>query len=87
MRADLHLSLFNALRDGGPDVALVLPQRVFGLNFRQRSDRVLLGLVANIGGQRDDRVDHVVPVLSQPGDRVRIPAVVQRHLDVFSCVA
>ena len=70
MRADLHLSLFNALRDGGPDVALVLPQSFPGLDFGQRADGVLLGLVADVGGQRHDRVHHVLPVLTKPGDRV-----------------
>ena len=83
----LHLSLFDTLCHGSPDISLVFSQRLFGLNFGKSSDCVLLGLVAHVRGQRDDRVHHVVPVLAQPRDGVDVPTVVQRHLDVFCRVA
>ena len=79
----LLLSALHALRHRGPDVPLVLPQSLLGLGFGDGADGVLLGLVANIAGQRHHGVDHVGPVVSEPGDGVDIATVVDGNLNIL----
>ena len=79
----LLLSALHALRHRGPDVPLVFPESLLGLGFGDGADGVLLGLVANIAGQRHHGVDHVGPVISEPGYGVDITAVVHSHLNIL----
>ena len=79
----LLLSALHALRHRGPDVPLVFPESLLGLGFGDGADGVLLGLVANIAGQRHHGVDHVGPVVREPGDRVDITAVVDGNLNIL----
>ena len=61
----------------------MFPQSLLGLCLGDGADGVLLSLVTNIAGQRHDGVDHVCPVLCQPGDGIDVPAVIDGHLDVL----
>ena len=49
--SDLMLPGLHALGDGGPDVALVLPQGLPRLGLADGADRVLLRLVPHVAGQ------------------------------------
>lgn len=79
----LLLPALHTLGHRGPDVALVLPQRVPGLRLGDGPRRVLLGLVTHVAGQSHHSVDHVGPVLPQPRDGVHLTAVVDGHLDIL----
>jgi len=54
-----------------------------GLGVGDVADVVVASTAAVVGGQSDDSVDHVGPVLFQPAHRLTFAAQGQRYLKVF----
>ena len=87
VNSDLSLTLFDTFGHSRPNIAFVLAQSLFGLGLGQGADGIFLGLVANIGGQCNNSLHHVVPVLLQPVDGVGISAMIQCDLNVLGSKA
>ena len=77
------LPSLNTLGNCSPNIPLVLSQSFLGLCLGDGADRVLLRLVPDVGAQGHDGLDHVTPVVGEPGDGVDITAVIHGHLNIL----
>jgi len=79
--------LLDALGHRVPDISAVVQHGLSGLWQRHGANIVIALAVAVIGGQRDNGVDHVTPVIPQPRYRLAVPAQTQCDLQVLCFVA